>query len=326
LVKDVAVLEHIEDLFKRLKSTPISDLNREQALVPSKATVLFNKNGTAPGMWMEKNNTVFISMPGVPHEMKGLMKYEVLPRLQKNFKRPFIYHKTIRTYGLGESAIAQRIQDWEEHLPEGIKLAYLPALGSVRLRLSGKSENGEDLKKVIDREFEKIYPLLEDIISDSSGEDDDIAVTINKLLTSRGQFLAAAESCTGGEVASTFTLNPGASKCFKGGIIPYATPLKTELLNVPATLIEKHSVVSAEVAEKMAENAKDLFKADYAISTTGNAGPDKGDSDAEVGTVYIGIATPNGVFSKKYVFGKTRKEVVKKTVNKAFMLLLNELV
>jgi nicotinamide-nucleotide amidase len=326
LVSNKDVLNHIEELFKKIKNTPISELNREQAMVPSKATVLPNKYGTAPGLWMKKAKTVFVAVPGVPFEMRMLMEHEILPRLKEEFNRPFIYHKTIRTFGLGESALAERLEEWENNLPQKIKLAYLPNLGSVRLRLSGKGENEKELISGIEAELNKLYPLIEDIYSENINEDDDITVTLSKLLVSKEQFLCAAESCTGGEVAARFTINPGASSCFKGGIIAYATESKKELLNIPWEIIEEHSVVSGEVAEAMATNAKKLFKSQYAISTTGNAGPKKGESEEEVGTVFIGIATPERVFSKKYMFGKNREQIVKKTVNKAFQLLLRELV
>jgi len=325
LVQDQKVLDHIEELFKKIVTTPISDMNRGQAMVPSKSKMLFNKYGTAPGIWIKKDKTVFIAMPGVPFEMKALMEFEVIPKLKSEFNRPFIYHKTIRTYGLGESAIAQRIEDWEEQLPKHIKLAYLPSFGSVRLRLSGKGNDENELKISVEKEFEKIYSLLEDILPSTEGEDQDIAMTLNTLLASKNNTLCFAESCTGGELAAAFTLNPGASKSFKGGIITYATQMKEDILNVPHAVIDEFSVVSGEVAEKMAASAKALFKADYAIATTGNAGPSKGDSDAEIGTVFIGLATPNGVISEKYQLGKNREQVVKKAVNKAFELLLKEL-
>lgn len=327
LVNNDKVLRHIEELFEKvIKKTPISNLNREQALVPSKAIVLHNKYGTAPGLWMEKDKTVFIALPGVPFEMQMLMDREVIPALKEQFNRPYIYHKTIRTFGLGESAVAQRIEEWEDGLPSHLKLAYLPDLGSVKLRLSGKGEDEKSLKSSIEEQLDKLYPLIEDIMSSNVQEDDDITVTISKLLLEKKQFLAVAESCTGGNLAAEFTTNPGASTCFKGGIVTYATITKEEILHVPHDTIEEHSVVSSEVAKSMAVNAKELFKADYALSTTGNAGPKKGESDAEVGTVYIGVATPETVFSRKYVFGKTREQVVNKAVNKAFELLLQELV
>ena len=326
LIKNDEVLQHVEDLFKKIKTSQISDLNREQAMVPSKAIILHNKFGSAPGLWMKKDKTVFIAMPGVPFEMRNIMELEVIPKLVKEFKRPFIYHKTIRTYGLGESAIALRIADWEDNLPKAIKLAYLPDFGTVRLRLSGKGDDKELLKISIEGEFEKVYPLLEDILSNKLGEDEDISATISKLLISKKQFLCLAESCTGGEIAARFTKISGISSCFKGGVVTYATHSKQDILKVPAGIIEKYSVVSAPVAEKMAENAKRIFKSDYAIATTGNAGPSKGDSDAEVGTVFIGLATPDRIFSKKFEFKGSREQIVDKSVNAAFKMILKELV
>ncbi|QED37622.1 CinA family nicotinamide mononucleotide deamidase-related protein [Antarcticibacterium arcticum] len=326
LVKDEAVLKHIEELFKKLNDRPVSDLNREQAMVPSKATVLHNKYGTAPGLWIKMEKTVVIAIPGVPFEMKILMEKEIIPKLKEEFRRPFIYHKTLRTYGLGESALAERLEEWENNLPEDLQLAYLPDLGSVRLRISGKGEDEDALKEAIEKQLDLLYPLIDDILLENINEDDNITVTLNKLLTSKEQFLCSAESFSGGEVAAQFTINPGASTCFKGGMVAYATQVKEEILKVSPGTIEKYSVVSGEVAEEMAKNAMKLFQADYAISTTGNAGPKKGESGAEVGTVFIGIGTPRGVFSKKYKFGSSREDVVKKAVNKAFELLLRELV
>ena len=324
LIKNDEVLQHVEDLFKKIKGTQISDLNREQAMVPSKAIILHNKYGTAPGLWMKKDKTVFIAMPGVPFEMKTLMELEVIPKLVKEFKRSFIFHKTIRTYGLGESAISLRIEDWENNLPKAIKLAYLPNLGTVRLRLSGKGKDKELLKLSIETEFEKIYPLLADLLSDKS-DAEGITGTISNLLQMKGQFLSLAESCSGGEIAARFTKIPGVSNCFKGGVVTYSTHSKEDILKVPAEIIGKYSVVSSQVAEKMAENAKRIFKSDYALSTTGNAGPSKGDSDAEVGTVFIGLATPDRIYSKKFEFEGSREQIVEKAVNEAFKIILKEL-
>lgn len=324
LKRDDEVLAHIEKLFNKLP-TPISDLNREQAMVPSKAQVLHNEFGTAPGIWMEKEGKVYISMPGVPYEMKKLMEIEVIPRLREKFERPFIYHKTLMTRGQGESAIAERLTDWEEALPGHIKFAYLPNIGSVRLRISGKGKDQDELTKSVEQQVEKLYEIIGDIITDEKEQDETIAVQISKLLTEKKLFLSAAESCTGGALATEFTTHPGASSCFKGGIVTYATEAKEDVLKIPKDLIEKHSVVSAEVAEAMAENARKMFRTDYGLSTTGNAGPTKGDSDAEVGTVYIGLATPGKTFSEKFIFGNYREQVVKKAVSKAFEMILKDI-
>lgn len=325
LVLNKEVLDHIEELFTKYKSTPISDLNRDQALIPSKAVALHNRYGTAPGMWMEKDGKVFISMPGVPYEMKGLMEHEVLPRLQEKFHRPYIYHKTIHTRGLGESAIALRLESWEDKLPKHIKFAYLPNFGRVRLRISGKGDDESQLIDEVEKLAESLYDILDDILAEEQEEDDAIAVEINTLLASKNKSLAVAESCTGGALAAEFTSHPGASKSFKGGMVCYATQTKIDLLGVDKRIIEKYSVVSAEVAEAMAKNARQIYKADFALATTGNAGPAKGDSDAEVGTVFIGLATPEKVYAKKFFLGNHREQVIKKAIYKAYEMILKEL-
>ncbi|TPN84724.1 CinA family nicotinamide mononucleotide deamidase-related protein [Aquimarina algicola] len=324
LQQDENVLAHVEYLFKKYIDTPISEVNRQQALVPSKAKVLMNQYGTAPGMWLEKDDTVFVSMPGVPYEMKGLMSNEVLPRLQKRFERPYIIHKTILTYGLGESAIAERIEIWENELPSFIKLAYLPNLGRVRLRLSARGINKKKLLDTIEEKVTSLHTIIGDIIVGYE-EDETIEVRIGKLLVNQGKTLSVAESCTGGKIAQSFTGNSGASSFFNGGAVTYATQSKIDILGVSENLIKKYSVTSTQVAEAMALGVKNKFKSDYAIATTGNAGPNKGDGDVEVGTVFIAIATPDTVFSKKYVFSNLRERTIGKTANKAFELLLGEL-
>ncbi len=324
LVEDAGVLANIERIFKHHVGRPMLPANRSQALVPSKCSVLMNINGTAPGMWMRVDNTVFISMPGVPFEMKGLMTQEVIPRLQKEFERPYILHKTLQTYGRGESEIAANLEDFENNLPQDIKLAYLPALGKVRLRLSSKGFDREILQSRLQEQVEKMIALIGDIIV---GYDDDeqIEHVVAKLFVDKGKSLAVAESCTGGQIAAAITAIPGASAYFKGGMVTYATQSKVELLKIDQKLIDEHSVVSAPVAEAMAAAVQRWYKSDYAISTTGNAGPSKGDSDAEVGTVYIGIATPTGVFSEKFLMGSQRERVISKSVNKAFELIQKEI-
>ncbi len=324
LVKNDSVLEHIETLFQKYISTPISDLNRKQALVPSKSEVLHNAHGTAPGMWIHEDDTTFISLPGVPFEMKNLMNSEVLPKLIGFYERPHIIHKTIVTYGLGESAIAERIETWEENLPPFIKLAYLPNLGKVRLRLTAKGSDRKILENGIASEFQKLTALIGDIIYGIE-DDETIEEVIAKLLTQKNMTLGTAESFTGGEIASRITAVPGASMYFKGSIVSYATEIKETVLKVPSKLITEHSVVSEEVANAMAKGVQKLLNCDFAVATTGNAGPSKGDSNEEVGTVYIAIATPSGVFAEKFTMGKHRERVVQKSVNKAFELLQKEI-
>ena len=311
LVENKAVLRHIEELFKKYLSTPISDVNRKQALVPSKATVLHNANGTAPGMWFQEGDKVFISLPGVPFEMKHLIQEVVLPKLVREFETPYILHKTIVTYGLGESAVADRISDWEDALPDFVKIAYLPNLGKVRLRLTAKGPDKSIVSKAIEEESQKLLPLVQDLVYSIENEET-VEEVIAQLLTRRGLTLSTAESFTGGRIAKRITSLPGASAYFKGTVVSYATETKIEVLQVDEQLIEKHSVVSAEVARAMAENVRRLIKSDYSIATTGNAGPTKGDSDAEIGTVFIAIASPDRTIVEEFIDGQpTRKNRTK---------------
>ncbi|WP_421807755.1 competence/damage-inducible protein A [Flagellimonas sp.] len=325
LVRDESVLNHIEELFRKYISTPISDLNREQAMVPTKATVLHNSYGTAPGLWMKKGETAFVSLPGVPYEMKNLMLKSVLPKIVEDYERPHIVHRTILTYGLGESAVAEKLEDWENNLPSYIKFAYLPSLGSVRLRLSAKGDDKAALMAGIDEQVKKLYPLIGDIIYGEEEEDGRVEKQIGALLKDKKMTLSTAESFTGGSIAERITAVPGASNYFKGSMVCYATEAKVKVLGVPQALIDAHSVVSEEVAVAMAQNAKEKLGTDFAIATTGNAGPTKGDSNVEVGTVYIGISSPNRTFAQKFVMGKHRERVVEKSVNKAFELLYKEI-
>ncbi|UII80453.1 competence/damage-inducible protein A [Flagellimonas sp. CMM7] len=324
LVEDNEVLNYIEELFKKYISTPISDLNRKQALVPSKATILHNAHGTAPGLWMKKGDTAFISLPGVPFEMRNLIKNEVLPKIIQEYKRPHIFHKTIMTYGLGESAIANKIEEWEDNLPQFIKLAYLPNLGRVRLRLSAKGTDKEEIVTAVESEVKKLYPLIGDIIYGEE-EEESIEYQIAKLLTEKQMTLGTAESFTGGKIAQQLTSMPGASSYFKGSVVSYATETKIKLLHVPEDVIKKYSVVSEEVAVTMAKNVKNILGTDFSIATTGNAGPTKGDSDAEVGTVFIAVSTPQRTFAQKFTMGNHRERIVQKSLNKAFELLLKEI-
>lgn len=324
LVTDEAVLAHVTQLIEHYFKRPITQLNKDQALVPSKSQVLFNAVGTAPGMWMEKENTVFISLPGVPFEMKHLIETEVIPRLIAKFDRPYIIHKTIRTYGIGESALAEKIESWEDNLPECIKLAYLPNAGQVRLRLSARGTNEALLHQTIAEEVVKLEAIIgEAIIGYDDGET--IEVVLGKLLKEKGLTLSTAESCTGGKIAATLTSVPGSSGYFKGSVVTYATETKVNILGVAPEVIAEHSVVSIAVAEAMALGVQQLMKTDYALATTGNAGPNKGDADAEVGTVVIAMATPNGVYSEEFNFGQPREKVIDRAVSKALEKIHKEI-
>ena len=324
LVQDESVVENIQELFKKYKLNLPMLANLQQAMVPSKASILMNKQGTAPGMWMEKDGKVFVSLPGVPYEMRHLLQEEVLPRVAKTFSRPHIYHKTLLTYGLGESAVAHRISVFEDALPEDIRLAYLPALGKVRLRLSSSGEDKNKLIQRVDKQMEVLQDLLSDIAVGFE-EETSMVEQIGKMLTAKNKSLSIAESCTGGKIAAEIIQCSGVSSFFKGGVIPYETRLKTKILGVPQALIEKHNVVSGEVAESMALQVCKLCETDYSISTTGIAGPTKGDGEEEVGTVFIAIASPSGVISEKFQFGNDRFRVIEKATNKAFEMLRKEI-
>ena len=324
MVLNEEVLQHIEYLFKTYISTPISEVNRKQAYVPSRAEVLYNKYGTAPGMWIEDRDKVFVSLPGVPYEMKELMSKYVLPRIAEKFNTPFILHKTLMTYGLGESAIAERIADIEDNLPSYIKLAYLPNLGKVRLRLTAKGPDKKVLEEGVKEVTARIYDTIGELIS---GEEEEgvLEAVVGKLLLSKNKTIATAESFTGGKIAEQITAIPGASGYFVGGVVSYATRTKIDILKVPGTLIEKHSVVSAEVASVMAENIRTLMNSDLGIATTGNAGPTKGDSDAPIGTVYIAISSDMGTRVEHFSMGNHRVRIVQKGVHKALEMLREEI-
>ena len=325
LVENTEVLAHIKMLFDKYISTKMNASNLTQALLPSKAIALKNNYGTAPGMWLKKENTVFVSMPGVPFEMKSLMTESVIPKIVSDFKRPHIIHQTIQTYGVGESAIAETIADWEDTLPPHIRLAYLPSLGKVRLRLSAVGPDKEHLEKEVSDLVSEVLPILGDIVYGMETADL-LEEVVAKALTLKMQTLAVAESCTGGKLAAAFTVLPGASAYFKGGIVAYETQQKTNILGVSEALIKQYSVVSKEVASEMALGIQKLMQADFAIATTGNAGPLKGDSDAAVGTVCIAIAHPKGVYSEIFSMGNHRERIVQKAVNKALELLQKEII
>lgn len=323
LVRNSEVEEHIVNLFTKMNYA-ITQVNRDQAMVPSKAIVLQNSHGTAPGMWMQKDETVFVSLPGVPYEMRAIVTNELIPKIVKTYKRPYIIHKTILTYGQGESIVAARIEDWEDSLPSFVKLAYLPSPGRVRLRLTARGTEEKLLQKTIAELVIKLTELINDIIVGFE-EEDNIEVVLGKYLTQKEYTLSTAESCTGGKISEIITSVAGSSNYFRGSIVSYATDVKTSLLKVPPATIKEFSVVSKEVAEAMALGVQKLMQTDFAIATTGNAGPAKGDSEVDLGVVCVAVATPNGVFSEEFNFGQPRQKVIDRAVNKGLEMLLKEI-
>ncbi len=317
------VIEHIKKLFVKI-NYPFKEIQRYQAQLPSKATLLMNQYGTAPGMWFFENNTVFIFLPGVPYEMEVLMTTEVLPRIQKQFKLSFILHKTIMTYGLGESTISEIIEDFENNLPSHIKLAYLPSFGRVRLRLSTKGENKEQLENELTTKIEEIYQLIPDIIT---GLDDENSLekTIGDLLIKNRKTICTAESLTGGKIAATLVSIAGSSAYYKGSFVTYSAETKINLLGVLPETIQKNTVVSKEVALEMALNAKEKFQTNYAIAVTGNAGPTTDHNDKSVGLVFIALVSDEKAIVEEFNFGEPREKVINRTVSKSFQILRKEL-
>jgi len=296
LVYDKKTLDHIKKIFKK-RNLDFTLKNKQQALVPDKCQVLHNKYGTAPGMSFIKNKMVLISLPGVPFEMKSLFKDECINLLKSKFKLPVIHHRIIKTVGIGESWLSDIISEWENNLDKSIKLAYLPSLGRVKLRLTG---HGKDLKKIkskIKKEEMSLIPLIKKYVF--GYDSDELENVVGKQLIKENKDISVAESCTGGEVSSLLTSVPGSSKYFKGGMIAYSNEIKINSLEVPKVKIEKFGAVSREVVEEMAKKIRIKFKTSLGIASSGIAGPGGGTKDKPVGTVWIAIADKNNVMSKK---------------------------
>jgi nicotinamide-nucleotide amidase len=318
--RDAGVLAQVEEIFRRF-NRPMIESNIRQADVPDGCTVIPNKNGTAPCMWFEREGTIFVSMPGVPFEMMYLMDEEILPRLKQAFELPFIYHKTILTANLGESFLAQQIEDIEDSLPPSIKLAYLPKLGQVRLRLSTSGTNEAQLKEEVEvyaqRIIEKIKPYIV--------AEDDIAIekAILDLMDKKGLTLSTAESCTGGYIAQLITQHPGCSSVYAGGAVVYSYELKQSVLGVKAETLAKYGAVSEQTVKEMASGAITHFNTDYSVAVSGIAGPDGGTADKPVGTVWIAVANRNGVVAKLFTFGSKRAQNIERSAIAALTMILN---
>ncbi len=324
LVTDENVLKDVTGFFSK-RNKEVSAINKKQAEVPKGCLVIRNKNGTAPGMWMEKNNTIFVSMPGVPYEMKGIMTDDVIPEIKKRFKLPFIYHKTILTQGIGESVLAELISDWEDSLTEKkIGLAYLPSPGMVRLRLSSIGFDEAELKYKIESEAEKIKPLIEKYIygyEEYGQEQPKLEEILGKLLIEKNLKLALAESCTGGYISHLITSVAGSSAYYNGCIVPYHNEFKHNLLKVDNTVFEKHGAVSKECVMAMAKETLITFKADVAIAVSGIAGPLGGTDDKPVGTTWIAVAYGDKIIPKQFVFGDNRQRNIQMTAMTAMNML-----
>jgi nicotinamide-nucleotide amidase len=310
--------QNIQNRFEKMKSA-LNKLNRDQALVPESCTVLPNGTGTAPGLWFEKNKTIFISLPGVPFEMKNIVEKEVLPRLLNYGKKKAIFHKTVLTQGLPESKLAQKIEVWESSLPENIRLAYLPNPVSVRLRLSAHGTCISSLKEQVEVEINKLKQLIPGYIF--GYDSDTLAGNTGKLLLEKGKTLSLAESCTGGYISHLITSVPGCSDYYKGSITAYSNEIKRNILGVEADTLHKYGAVSEQVVRQMAEGAMKIFGSDYAIATSGIAGPTGGNKEKPVGTVWIAVAGPTKTISRKYIFGDSRERNIIRSSQTALQLL-----
>lgn len=319
---DEVEAEHIRTMLAA-RNIAFNDLNRGQAMVPECCTVLHNAHGTAPGMWFEQNGRVVISLPGVPFEMQHLIDEEVTPRLKSHFELREIVHRTMITFGIAESILAERIAKWEDALPDHIHLAYLPAPNVVRLRLSAYEVEGKEVRHEIDNLFEELRTIIPDNIA--GFEEASVEELVHNILIERGLTLATAESCTGGAIASKFTAQAGASAYFLCGVVSYSNESKSNVLGVEMSDIAQFGAVSEQVAMAMAKGAKAISGADFAVSTTGIAGPTGGSKEKPVGTVWIGIATPDKCYAVLKNCGTDRSQIISRATAYAIAMLYEEL-
>jgi nicotinamide-nucleotide amidase len=321
LTENKETLENVKRIFSRLRgpNEELLEVNKQQALVPENCEVIINKNGTAPGMWFNKNGKIYVSMPGVPHEMMYMMEESIIPKIRSTLKLPFIVHKTILTAGEGESYLAEKIADIEDSLPSFIKLAYLPKLGQVRLRLSAYGDNETLLNDIVNEYLAKITERVGNAVV--TQEDIPLEKAILNLMAKNELTLSTAESCTGGYIAHLITQHPGSSKVYFGGAVSYSYELKESMLGVKNETLWQHGAVSKETVTEMVEGALLNFKSDYAIAVTGIAGPDGGTVDKPVGTVWIGVASAEKTFTKKFLFGNKRQQNIERTAIAALNML-----
>jgi len=321
LIVNEDVLKHVKYLFDKVyrRPGPMLERNLKQAEVPDVCTVLHNARGTAPGMWFEKDGKIYVSLPGVPHEMKGLMINEVLPRIPKYFELPFIIHRTAFTMGTGESMIAEKIKDFETGLPEHIKLAYLPGYGMVKLRLTAKGDDKEKMEKELDEKFSVLIELVNEwLVTD---KDENLAMVVQKILKEKNKSIGTAESCTGGYIAHLITSNPGSSVGYKGSIISYANDIKEKILGVSDKTLRTVGAVSEETVIQMVKGAIEKLNVDFAVATSGIMGPDGGTDEKPVGTVWIAAGNKGKVETAKLAFRFDRERNIEMTSHTALNFL-----
>jgi nicotinamide-nucleotide amidase len=318
MVVDEGALENVRSIFRRL-NRPLIERNLKQAEVPSTCTVIQNKRGTAPGMWFEKNGKVFVSMPGVPHEMKGMMTDYVVPALQAHFQTPFIVHRTLLTAGVGESFLADMIQQWEEQLPPHMKLAYLPNYGMVRLRITAIGGDAVSLASGVDTQFEQLKTLVKDYMV--TDRDEPMELVVGRLLKTRGKTMSTAESCTGGYIAHLITTHTGSSDYFVGSVVSYDNKVKEGLLGVMPETLQAHGAVSEAVVKEMVAGVMKQVKTDYAIAVSGIMGPGGGSDEKPVGTVWMAAGSERQIITQHMHFRFDRRRNIELTATNALNLL-----
>ncbi|MFN8239588.1 MAG: CinA family nicotinamide mononucleotide deamidase-related protein [Bacteroidales bacterium] len=323
LVRNETVLGMIKEMLSRRGFT-LNDNNIRQADVPGSCRVLLNNTGTAPGMWFEKGGTIFISMPGVPFEMRHIMTERVLPLLREKFKSQVVIHRNILTYGTFEAMLAETLEGFESGLPEAIRLAYLPSYGIIKLRLTAIGKNRDELETLVEAQVVKLREIIPELII--SEVDEPMESIVFKMLSERGETLSLAESCTGGRIASLVTSIPGSSKIFLGSVVSYDNSIKTGVLGVDPSIIEQHGAVSRETVISMAEKVRLLFRTDWAIATSGIAGPDGGTPGKPVGTVWVSVSSASGTIAETYVYGQDRQVNISRFSVAALNLLRKQII
>ncbi len=315
---DQGALENVKRIFSKYKA-PLLESNIKQAEVLENCVTLLNLNGTAPGMWIEHEGKIYVSMPGVPFEMMYMMEEQVIPKIKKAFNLPVILHHTILTAGIGESILAEKIESVEDLLPEHIKLAYLPKLGTVRIRLSGSGKDENLLNTEINIYAKKILDLITEFVM--AENDTPIEKVIMDFMESKNLTLSLAESCTGGYISHQFTQHPGSSKVFLGGAVTYSNSLKMSVLGVSEETLKNYGAVSEETVKEMAEGAHSAFHSDYSIAVSGIAGPDGGTEEKPVGTIWIAVTGKSKTIARKYNFGNKRIQNIERSATTALILL-----
>lgn len=310
--------EQVEALFRR-RGLAVTERNRQQAYLPALCRPIQNLNGTAPGMWFDVGESVIVSMPGVPFEMKPMFSEQVIPAIRRKYTTYNYFFRTIMTIGVGESFLADKITDWQLQLPEGYSIAYLPQPGIVRLRLGGSGTDGQAVLQTLNRLVAELSELLKEHVYGYDNQS--IEEVVFQLLRSAGKTIATAESCTGGYIAHLLTSLPGSSTCFKGSIVAYSNEIKTGYLGIADSIILTEGAVSQQVAEGMAASIREKFGTDFGIGVTGIAGPDGGTTEKPVGTVWIAIAGADGVFSQKFQLGEQRDRNIRRSALAALNML-----